>query len=110
MKGTPRDPRSTMRRRGRNVLFRLRLIYACNDCGKSPPILPSDAPKDLQLAAPYLRTVKQLQVNHINKDIWDNDPVNLEWLCPSCHKLKDKQTAKGISIKGDEWGYDLENL
>jgi uncharacterized protein YlaI len=47
-----------------------------------------------------------LQVNHINKDILDNDPVNLEWVCSSCHKLIDSQTEKGVSIKGDEFGYD----
>jgi hypothetical protein len=110
MKGNPKDPRSTMRRRGRNVLFRLKVPYICNDCGRSPKILPADAPKDLELAAPYLRTVNQLQVNHINKDIWDNDPYNLEWLCPSCHKIKDKQTAKGVSIRDDDFGYDLDNL
>jgi len=99
-----------MRRRGRAVLFRLGIDYICNDCGKSPPLLPSDAPKHLRLAPLQERSVKQLQVNHINKDIHDNDPVNLEWLCPSCHKFKDQQTAKGVSIKGDEWGWDLENL
>jgi len=49
----------------------------------------------------------QLQVNHINKDVLDNDPVNLEWLCAGCHKNKDKQTEKGESIVGDEYGYGL---
>ena len=110
MKGTPKDPRSTMRRRGRNVLFKLRVPYICNECGRSPEIFPRDAPKDLTMAKPYLRTVKQLQVNHINKDITDNDPSNLEFLCPSCHKLKDKQTPKGVSPVEDSWGYDLDNL
>lgn len=50
----------------------------------------------------------QLQVNHINKNVLDNDPVNLEWMCPSCHKYKDSATEKGVSIKGDdEHGYGI---
>lgn len=48
-----------------------------------------------------------LQANHINKDITDNDPVNVEWVCVSCHKYLDMQTEKGVSTKGDEYGYDL---
>jgi hypothetical protein len=72
-------------------------------------MLPSDAPDELTLSSNPDK-VSQLQVNHINKDIMDNDPVNLEWLCPSCHKLKDKQTARGVSLKGDEWGYGIEDL
>lgn len=35
----------------------------------------------------------------------DNDPVNLEWLCASCHKEIDQTTAKGVSVKEDEFGY-----
>lgn len=46
-----------------------------------------------------------LQANHINKNIMDNDPVNLEWLCASCHKEIDQTTAKGVSVKEDEFGY-----
>jgi ribosomal protein L37AE/L43A len=110
LKGTPKDPRSTQRKRARALLFRLRIPYICADCGKSPKLRPGDAPKDLELAPRYLRTVSGLQANHINKDIMDNDLANLEWLCPSCHKLKDKQTAKGVSLKEDEWGYGLEDL
>jgi hypothetical protein len=40
----------------------------------------------------------------------DNDPVNLNWRCPSCHKKSDSKTAKGVSQKGDEFGYGLEFL
>lgn len=110
MKGTPKDPRSTQRKRARKVLFRLGIPYVCNDCEKSPKMLPRDAPRNLELAPVYLRTITGLQANHINKDIMDNDPVNLEWLCPSCHRIKDNQTAKGVSIKDDEWGYGIEDL
>ena len=73
-------------------------------------MLPRDAPRNLELAPRWLRDISGLQANHINKDIMDNDPVNLEWLCPSCHRIKDNQTAKGVSIKDDEWGYGIEDL
>lgn len=100
------DPRSTQRKRARKVLFRLGLPYMCTDCGKSPKSLPADAPRNLSLAPVGMRTVSGLQCNHINKVILDNDPANLEWLCNSCHKLKDSRTAKGVSVIKDEFGYD----
>jgi hypothetical protein len=38
----------------------------------------------------------------------DNDLVNLEWLCPSCHKLEDSKTEKGVSQKGtNTHGYEI---
>lgn len=46
-----------------------------------------------------------LQVDHKNKNVMDNDPVNLRWACPACHKISDSRTEKGVSIKGDEFGY-----
>ena len=111
MKGTPKDPRSTQRKRARRILFRAGVDYICVDCGKSPIHLPDDAPKHLRLAPMSMRTVSGLQANHINKDIMDNDLANLEFLCPSCHRLKDNLTPKGVSVKGyDDMGYDLENL
>lgn len=48
-----------------------------------------------------------LQVQHANKNVMDNDPANLEWLCASCHKVEDSQTGVGESLKGDEHGYGL---
>lgn len=52
-----------------------------------------------------------LQVNHINKIIADCDPANLEYLCPSCHKEEDSQTAKGVNPLGpDQFGYGLDLL
>jgi hypothetical protein len=47
-----------------------------------------------------MRTVKQLEANHINKNIMDNDPANLQWLCSSCHKLADNKVTKGKAIDG----------
>lgn len=52
----------------------------------------------------------QLQANHKNKILSDIDPANLEWLCPSCHKVKDTMTEVGVSIKGDEWGYGIGDI
>lgn len=46
-----------------------------------------------------------LQVNHINKILRDCDPANLEYLCASCHKERDQQTDKGVSVIEDEHGY-----
>jgi hypothetical protein len=50
-----------------------------------------------------------LQVDHINKDVMDNDPANLTWACASCHKEQDSKTGKGESRKGDEFGYGKTN-
>jgi hypothetical protein len=47
-----------------------------------------------------------LDANHRNKNVLDNDPVNVEWLCRSCHKNYDSQTGKGVSVRGDEHGYE----
>lgn len=101
----PLDPRSTQRKRARKILFRSGIDYVCVDCKCSPERLPPDAPRHLRLALVGKRTVSGLQANHINKVILDNDLVNLEWLCPSCHKKKDKQTKVGESLYEDEHGY-----
>lgn len=31
----------------------------------------------------------------MNKQLLDNDPANLEWLCSSCHIRKDRKTEIG---------------
>jgi hypothetical protein len=110
---TPLDPRSTQRKRARKVLFKTGRPYICAEivkdtgsCGQSPiDGLPPDAPKHLELGPQTLNS--GLQANHINKNIMDNDPANLEWLCAKCHKNKDKKTSKGVSIIDDEMGYGL---
>lgn len=66
-------------------------------CGRSPT--EEDAPGGCW---PGMAT---LQVDHKNKNVMDNDPVNLRWACPACHKISDSRTEKGVSIKGDEFGY-----
>ena len=110
MRGTPKDPRSTQRKRARKILFNAGRDYVCVDCGCSPKILPRDAPRTLKLAPVGKRTVGSLQADHENKNIMDNDLININWRCPSCHKNSDKRTGKGESTKGDEFGYGLENL
>lgn len=112
MPATPKDPRSTQRKRARRVLERTGRPYFCGStsgnspdevgphgCGRSPTL--SDAPGGCY---PGIGT---LQANHINKNIMDNDPVNLEWLCASCHKEIDQTTEKGESVLDDEFGYGL---
>lgn len=113
----PIDARSTQRKRARKTLFFLKVPYICGAphyreegtwCKRSPKELPKDAPQDLELAEPAKQFASvTLQANHINKDIMDNDEVNLEWVCPSCHKLEDSKTEKGVSQKGNEAGYIL---
>lgn len=97
-----KDPRSTGRRRLRKALFDARIPFICNVCGHGPKQLPMDFPRSLmeefEFAPVGDRDKSRLEANHINKDWWDNDESNGEWLCPSCHKKKDGQTEKGISV------------
>lgn len=88
----PKDARSTGRKRGRAVLERTGRAYECSceneahnwhegRCGWKPEAQSRS---------------QTLDVNHRNKNILDNDPANLEWLCRKCHKNEDMQTAKGV--------------
>ena len=92
---TPKDPRSTGRKRGRQVLFKSGDRYTCKHCGASPKTLPPDAPRSFENFVFGILDYS-LQVNHINKNILDNDKVNLQWLCAPCHKNADKVTVKGV--------------
>lgn len=90
----PKDARSTGRKRGRKALFNVGREYSCEcvedhewhdgRCGYSPK---EQSRSDT------------LDVNHKNKNVLDNDPVNLEWLCRRCHKEIDSRTAKGVARK-----------
>lgn len=107
----PKDIRSTGRKRGRASLFKTRRRYSCTYCGVTCSIRPPDAPKNFEDFWPINEfgisaTKSALQCNHLNKNLLDVDPVNLEWACASCHKLIDQTTDKGISVKDDEFGYD----
>lgn len=100
----PKDARSTGRKRARRILLELvkegELEYICNNCGHEPKI-------------PWYvksRSGDILDADHINKNILDNDPSNLQWLCRPCHKKEDLTTEKGESRKGDEFGYGLDLL
>ena len=98
------DKRSTGRKRGRKVLSDLTLSgerdWACTDCG----FIPSKTLEET-LNFPDRRT--GLDCNHINKNIMDCDPANLEWLCRPCHYAKDRSTTKGVSSVdvNEEMGY-----
>ena len=76
----PKDARSTGRRRGRAALEKSGRPYECAKCGWSPNAQSRS---------------ETLDVNHKNKNILDNDLVNLEWLCRKCHKKEDLKTKKG---------------
>jgi hypothetical protein len=66
-------------------------------CGRSPLLV--EAPGG------FYPGMGVLQANHINKILRDCDPANLEWLCASCHKMRDQQTDIGVSVLEDEQGY-----
>lgn len=99
MQKIPKDPRSTQRKRARQILFKSGRPYICEHCGKSPKTLPQGSPKNLELAPVGMRTVKQLEANHKSKNIMDNDLANLQWLCSSCHKLADNKVQKGNDVE-----------
>lgn len=110
MAKTPKDIRSTGRKRLRAVLFRIKRRYSCRRCGCTSSKRPPDAPNGFENFWPIqevgVRTVASaLQANHINKNLLDCDPANGEWLCASCHALEDRQTAKGVSVIENEFGY-----
>lgn len=103
----PKDPRSTGRRRGRAVLEKTGRRYQCEcegECGLSHKNPCGYTPSKQSRS-------DTLDVDHKNKNVLDNDPVNLWWLCRACHKNIDKTTAKGVSRIEDEYGYgDIYNL
>ena len=108
-----KDWRSTGRKRGRRALFAAHRLFVCVgvrelniSCGRTTKFPPPDAPEWFEELWPEeKRELTQLQVDHENKDWTDNDPANLEWRCPSCHRLADNQTAKGVSRVEDPSGY-----
>ena len=93
-----KDWRSTGRRKGRRVLYASRRDYACDTCGRTVINPPKDAPDYFDEIWPTAnRVLTKLEVQHKTKDLRDNDEAFLSWLCPSCHKLEDMETAVGES-------------
>ena len=41
-----------------------------------------------------------LEVHHLNGDNKDNDPSNLQLVCPNCHALTDFYRGKNINTQG----------
>lgn len=95
----PKDARSTGRRRGRAVLEKTKRPYKCG-CKNAAHSWHDGKCGFVPKAQSRSDT---LDVNHKNKNILDNDPANLEWLCRKCHKNEDMQTKKGVmSDKAEE--------
>jgi rubredoxin len=107
----PKDIRSTGRKRARAKLFKIKRLYVCAVCGVSTNLRPPEAPNDFEdfwpneLETGLPAIPHALHANHINKNLLDVDPVNLEWLCPKCHKNKDLQSGVGESVLDNEFGY-----
>jgi hypothetical protein len=100
-----KDARSTGRKRGRAILVQLTKAgernWKCAECGLVPKRSFEES-----IQNPDRR--EGLDCNHKNKNILDNDPANLEWLCRICHYEKDRATTKGVSTVGeDEYGYGI---
>jgi hypothetical protein len=67
---------------------------------------PKDAPKWFEEIWPIRDKLatnqvieSDLQADHETKDLEDNFEDDLNWRCPSCHRIHDNLTAKGISTK-----------
>jgi hypothetical protein len=103
------DWRSTGRRIGRRELYKARVPYKCVGyrledgsrfkCGKTSKEPPKDAPHWFNDIWPSHNRVldSQLQVDHETKNVRNNDIEDLNWKCPSCHRLDDQQTEKGVA-------------
>ena len=107
-----KDWRSTGRKRGRRALYEAKRPFVCAGvealsitCSKTTKQRPTDAPDFFYELWPLKnRVLNALQVDHINKDFTDNDPSNLVWRCPSCHRLADNMSGVGESqIDSGDW-------
>jgi hypothetical protein len=101
-----KDWRSTGRRKARKELFRSYTVFECDTCKQTSNKPPQDAPPWFEEIWGEHRTLtSQLQAQHQTKDVTNNDLSVLKWLCPSCHKLEDQETEKGVStIDTSLWG------
>lgn len=98
------DWRSTGRRKARRELYANYVPYECTDCQISTTKPPMDAPKHFEEIWPEgNRTLEsQLQADHEDKNVQNNDIRNLKWRCPSHHKLHDNLSEKGQSTVAKE--------
>lgn len=98
------DWRSTGRRKARRALYSSYIPYECVGldeipCGKTSKEPPKDAPKHFEELWPAENRVLdyQLQADHEDKDVTNNDISNLNWRCAFHHKMSDKRTGVGES-------------
>ena len=100
------DWRSTGRRIGRRALYAAYVEYKCQTCGRTVIEPPKDAPRWFEEIWPVERREleSQLQVQHISKDVTNNDLASIKWLCPSCHKIEDSTTEVGEAVETIDFG------
>ena len=72
-KSAGRCPCSQLRRAFREYCEEKGLPIVCSGCKNT---------------GEWMNTVLKLEINHRNSCRSDNDPSNLEWLCPNCHSVK----------------------
>ena len=99
----PKDARSTQRKRARKVLLESGRDYACECTG----VPGCEHEKPCGYSPNKQSRSDTLDANHINKNLFDLRPSNLEWLCRGCHKRADKRTERGVSTIADEFGTEI---
>lgn len=104
------DARSQGRKRARKKLEEVGRAFrcSCKGCSSTKCGVSINGTNSCNwVPQPPINRSNNLDVNHINKNILDDDPANLEYLCRPCHKAADSVTEKGVSKIEDEFGYGL---
>lgn len=66
----------------RKILMNARPLIGCERCG-------------------YAQVLQIIHVHHRDRDKSNNDPDNLEWLCPNCHEAEHFKAGDGKWGSGD---------
>lgn len=64
---------------------------ACEECGSEPP--------------PNRRGAAQIQAHHHNGY---EDPLDVQWLCPTCHLKENRKAYAGLPVEPDPLGSILD--
>lgn len=64
----------------------------CEECGSEPP--------------PNKRGAVQIQAHHHNGY---DDPLDVQWLCPTCHLRENRKAYEGLPVEPDPLGSILDD-